>query len=59
MRVISLTEEGRAVSIKANQLSKQIADVLSESIGVDELEHVRQALKRADAALKEFKPVQG
>ena len=58
VRVISLTEEGRAVSIKANQLSKKIADVLSESIGVDEVEHVRQALKRADAALKDFKPVQ-
>lgn len=45
--------------MKADQLSKQIFGQLTTAIGVEEFETVRQALKRAVAALLAFKPVKG
>lgn len=56
VRVASLTEQGRNVAVQANVLSEQVVGVLMESIGQDDIEVVRQALKRADSALQKFKP---
>lgn len=56
VRAAALTEEGRNVALQANRLSEQVVGVLMDSIGEDDIENVRQALKRADAALQGFKP---
>jgi len=56
VRVASLTEKGRDVAYQANKLSEQVIGVLTDSIGEDDIEVVRQALKRADNALQKFKP---
>ncbi len=56
VRIVSLTEEGRAVALESNKLSEQVANVLMDSIGEQDIETVRLALKRADTALRDFKP---
>ncbi len=55
VRVASLTEKGRDVALQANRLSQQMIGVLMDSIGPDDIEVVRAALKRADEALQGFK----
>jgi len=56
VRVASLTEQGRDVARQANRLSEQVVALLMDSIGEEDIETVRQALKRADEALQNFKP---
>ncbi|WP_299193995.1 MarR family transcriptional regulator [uncultured Erythrobacter sp.] len=55
VRAASLTEKGREVALQANLLSRQVIAVLLDSIGEEDMETVRAALKRADRALQEFK----
>ncbi|ANU08425.1 MarR family winged helix-turn-helix transcriptional regulator [Paraurantiacibacter namhicola] len=55
VRVASLTDRGREVAEEANLLSRQVVGVLLDSIGEDDMETVRAALKRADTALQAFR----
>ncbi|WFL77769.1 MarR family transcriptional regulator [Altererythrobacter arenosus] len=55
VRMVSLTSNGREVALQANKLSEQVVGLLMESIGEENIETVRAALKRADLALQSFK----
>ena len=55
VRMVSLTSSGRDVALQANKLSEQVVGLLMDSIGEDDIETVRAALKRADRALQSFK----
>lgn len=48
--IAELTEKGRAVAVEANTHSRDVTDQLLAAIGTDEVEGVRAALKRVDAA---------
>lgn len=50
MVIAELTEKGRQVAIEANAHSRDVTDRLLDAIGVDEIERVRSAMKRVDAA---------
>jgi len=53
--IASLTASGESVATAANALSRSVTDALIAAIGDDEVEVVREALKRADAALAEMR----
>lgn len=50
--IATLTDNGRAVAIAANELSRSVTDALLDAIGDSEVEPVRAALKRMDHALE-------
>lgn len=52
----ALTPRGREVAQAANALSRSVTDALLAAIGAAEVEAVRAALKRADAALAAMAP---
>jgi MarR family transcriptional regulator, organic hydroperoxide resistance regulator len=56
MVIAALTEKGRQVAIEANSHSRDVTDKLLEAIGADEVERIRAAMKRVDAA---FAPSRG
>ncbi len=49
--IAELTELGRGVATEANQFSREVTDQLLVAVGVEEIEMVRAAMKRVDAAL--------
>ncbi|MFN2100008.1 MarR family winged helix-turn-helix transcriptional regulator [Altererythrobacter sp. MF3-039] len=55
VRMVSLSNAGREVALQANKLSEQVVALLVDSIGDENIETVRAALKRADRALQSFK----
>lgn len=55
VRMVSLTANGREVALQANKLSEQVVRLMINSIGEENVEPVRAALKRADLALQDFK----
>jgi MarR family transcriptional regulator, organic hydroperoxide resistance regulator len=50
MVIAALTDKGRQVAIEANSHSRDVTDRLLAAIGADEVERVRSAMKRVDAA---------
>jgi MarR family transcriptional regulator, organic hydroperoxide resistance regulator len=48
--IAELTDKGRAVAVEANTHSRDVTDQMLAAIGEDEVELVRAALKRVDAA---------